>query len=114
MVPQLLWTGDAGDAQCPTVAQWVYYNGYAGGTFALGCTGDQSGACPAAGEVCGPGVLDGWSQCVIRDGVVPCPIIGGPDGGEYTQEQVFYEIPGQQIVFSTFCCLPASPSPLGT
>jgi hypothetical protein len=110
MDPLLLWRGDAGDMpQCPTAAPWVYYNGYAGDTFALGCTGAPSGARPIPGEVCAPAFLDGFSQCVVRDGVVPCPTVGGTMLGEYTAEYVFYEIPGQPLVPSTFCCLAARP-----
>jgi hypothetical protein len=113
MVPLLLWTGvelDAGaesHAQCPATVPWVYYNGYSGATFALGCVGGTTGACPVPGEVCGPAALEGFMQCVVRDGVVPCPIVGGAiPREEYTAQYVFYEIPGQPIVPSTFCCLP--------
>ena len=108
MMPLLLWTGAEADApQCPPAAPWTYYNGYSGNTFALGCTGGSSGACPVPGEVCAPTFVAGFSQCVIREGVVPCPIVGNPMSGEYSEEQVFYEIPGQPLVPSTFCCLAA-------
>jgi hypothetical protein len=105
--PLLLWFGPESEVPpCPLAAPWVYYNGYADSTFALACTGDMSGACPVAGEVCAPTFVDGFSQCVIRDGDVPCPILG-----PYTEEHVFYAVAGQSILPSTFCCFP---SPLPT
>lgn len=106
ITPLLLWTGNEADAptQCPPVAEWGYYNGSMGDTFALGCIGDQTGACSPAGEVCGPPYLGGWSQCVVRDGVTPCPF-GGPMGEVYTVQYIFYEQPSEP---STFCCLPLS------
>jgi hypothetical protein len=110
--PLLLWQGAEGDAgECPPTANSPYYNGSEGSTFALGCTGYPSGTCTVPGDVCAPGALTGWSQCVIRDGVVPCPSVGGDSEDEYTVQYIFNETP---LVASTFCCLsgplPAAPS----
>jgi hypothetical protein len=45
--PLLLWIGPENDApSCPTEAPFVFYDGYAGGSFALACTSGASGTCP--------------------------------------------------------------------
>lgn len=114
--PVLLWSGTVGDApQCPDGAPYVFYNGYSGDSgdaFALACQGGASGACPVSGEVCAPVPAEGFSRCVVRDDVVPCPILGAPALEDYTEQHVFYEFSGQPVSPSTFCCLP-SPSGQG-
>jgi hypothetical protein len=102
--PSLLWTGaESAAPPCPDVAPIVFFDGQASGVFALACTSSASGSCPGIADVCAPGDAPGFSQCVIRDGILNCPLLG-----PYSERHVFYE--DASGLPSTFCCLP-SPLP---
>jgi hypothetical protein len=103
MSPLLLWIGAENDAPpCPLVTPAVIYDGHANGTFAFACTSNASGTCPAPGDICAPAYAEGFSQCVVRNGDLNCPLLG-----PYTERHVFYEDASGQP--STFCCLPSPP-----